>query len=334
MSASSREPQGRRSPIPDARRTAYFDDRGETYSVEWELTRPPEAQRPNGLKAAVAGVRPAGIGEAVVWRLAADGYRVVCCDRDQRAGLQAVEWARRDGAAVEFIDADVSTAAGVERFMDEIARHPGPLATLVCNAGSAGNPREDDLLELTADQLHRLLDDNLVSAYLLSRHALKRFFLRQGTGGSVIFIGSNNGQRGFGLLGQPGYGMAKAGLSALLANLVARFGHAVRFNLVRSGVVVTNSENWQRRLQAAKDWPQLEGSYTPAGRLGKPADVANAVAWLASDAAGWVSGAELPVDGGVSCAGLQFPAFDVTNFRESYVHAVREWKARRERKVA
>ncbi len=284
MSASSREPQGYLSPIPDAKRTEYFDDRGETYAVEWEMV-PPKARRPDILKAAVAGIRPDGIGEAIMWRLSAAGYRVVCCDRDPRAGLQAVEWARRDGAAVEFIDADVSTEAGVKRFMDEIARYPGPLATLVCSAGSAGNPREDDLLEATADQLHRLLADNLVSACLLTKHALKRFFLPQGIGSSVIFIGSNNGQRGFGLLGQPGYGMAKAGLSALLASLVARFGHAVRFNLVRSGVVVTNSENWQCRLQAAKDWPQLEGSYTPAGRLGKPADIANAVAWLVSDAA-------------------------------------------------
>jgi NAD(P)-dependent dehydrogenase (short-subunit alcohol dehydrogenase family) len=187
---------------------------------------------------------------------------------------------------------------------------------------------------MSPDHLRRLLDNNLVSTFLLTQQALKRFFLPLGTGGSVVFIGSNNGQRGLGLLGQPGYGMAKVGLAALMANLVARFGRQVRFNLVRSGVVVTNSENWQRRRHQAKDWPQLEGSYTPAGRLGEPVDVANAVAWLISDEAKWVNGAELSVDGGVTCGGLQFPAFDATDFRASYVQAVREWTARRQRQAA
>ncbi len=272
---------------------------------------------------ALSGIQPHGIGQAIARELCAQDLRVICCDRDDQRGRAAV--AELHSEAIHFVAADLATAAGVDTFLDAVARVPGPLRGLVCNAGSAGDPREDDILHMSPEHFHQLLDNNLTNAWLLTRGVLQRFFLAHSWRGSVVFLGSNNGQHGYGILGQPGYGIAKTGLSALLAHLVARFGRLVNFNLVRPGVVLTQSENWQRRLRLLPTWPQLEGQCTPAGRLADPSDVAHLVAFLLSEKARHINGAEIPIDGGMTCAGPQFPGIDPTRFRESYVAAVATW---------
>ncbi len=313
------------APRTDSRRFDWIDQREQSYATEWDLAGP--GNRPRRRRVAVVcGFRPGGIGAAVVRRLVLAGYIVICCDRNTAAAHTAVEAFRREGGEVWFIEADVSTEAGAQAVMDEVARRADRLDALVCNAGSAGDGKDDGLLTLTPEHLHRLIDDNLLSALLPCAAALRRFFLPQRFG-SVVLLGSNNGQRGLGVIGQPGYGMAKAALSALLANLVAAFGGAVRFNMVRAGVVMTDSPNWRKRLGVDPVWARYEGCYTPSGRLGTPDDVARVVAFLAGSDSAWVNGAEVAVDGGVAAAGIQFPGWDPANFRESYVGAVKDWLA-------
>lgn len=271
---------------------------------------------------ALSGIQPYGIGHATASQLVAEGNRVICCDRDEAKGRAAV--AEIDSGDIEFVPADLSRPDGVDAFLDAIA--PAcPLDGLICNAGTAGDPKEDDVLNTSFEHFHELINNNLTSAWLLTRGALRRFFLPQGAG-AVVFLGSNNGQRGCGILGQPAYGIAKTALSGLLANCVARFGRHVRFNLVRPGVVLTKSKNWGIRMDINANWPAIEGQATPAGRLADPMDVAHLVAFLLSDKARHINGAEIPIDGGMTCAGIQFPGvIDPTRFRESYVEAMSNW---------
>ena len=311
------------SPLKNAKRTVYYDDRYEPFFTEWtplETTRTHFKAR----VAALVGIRPGGIGQAIARRLALkEGYKVLCFDRDRAAGQQAVDEIRREGGIVTFHEADLSTEPGADAFAQELARRTEILSCLICNAGSAGRADEDRLLNLSPAQLHSLFDHNVLSAYLAIDRALKGYFIPQASG-VIVLLGSNNGQRGMGLLGQPAYGICKTALTGLLVNLVSRFGRNVRANLVRPGVIVTNSENWQRRLREHPDWLEHEGVHNPAGRLGSSEDVANAVAWLISDEASFVNGVELPVDAGFACAGLRIPGLDPDNFRESYVTLVRE----------
>src|SRR5262249_40949841 len=124
---------------------------------------------------------------------------------------------------------------------DSVAQQPGPIVGMVSNQGFAGNPQRDDILTMAPEYFRQIIDANLTSAVLLVRAMLNRFL--QDAPGSVVFLGSNNGQRGCGILGQPSFVFAKDGLPGLLAFLVAHLGRTVRFNLVPPGVVLTQSEN-------------------------------------------------------------------------------------------
>ncbi len=166
-----------------------------------------------------------------------------------------------------------------------------------------------------------MVNDNLIGPFQCTTEVLRRFMLPR-KAGVVVFLGTHNGQLGSGVLGQLGYGAAKSALSGLLAVLTAQCGRHVRFHVVRPGIVVTNSPNWQRRRQVDPQYEDKEGTYNPAGVLVQPQDVAEAIAWLASDEARMVSGIELAVDGGLSATGVLHPAWDLANFRESFVGSV------------
>lgn len=313
-------------PLGNAVRLQYLDEAGDTYFTEYQLFDPAKSLAAQGRTVAVAGIHRHGIGEAITARFLAQGDSVVACDKNRAAGLEATAHLRRSGADLSFVEADVSTEQGATRFMEGIARQSGRLDTLVCNIGCAGNPADDNILDLTPERIHGLINDNLLAPVLLTQAALRRFFLPQGCG-AVIYIGTNNCQRSMGVRGQMLYGASKCALSAVLAACVAQVGHVVRFNLIRPGVVETDSDNWRRRRQENPNWSRLESSSVPARVLGAPADVANAVVWLASDEARYVNGAELAVDGGERASGIMFPAWDPVNFRQSYVAALQRFDA-------
>jgi NAD(P)-dependent dehydrogenase (short-subunit alcohol dehydrogenase family) len=320
------------SPIGNAARTVFYDDRGEPYGTEWQLVETGKRLSANGFVAAVAGIRRHGCGEAIAGALAAQGYAVVAGDRDNDAGQEAADRIRRHGGEIWFRQADMSTPEGVDGFMEETARRGGRLDILVCNVGNAGDPRRDNILDVTPDRIHLLLSDNLVAPLLLTREAVRRFMVPQRSG-TVIYIGSNNGQRGMGIRGQLIYGAAKTALTSVVAACAAQLGKMIRFNLIRPGVVETDSENWRCRKRENPLWAGVEAQAVAAGALVRPTDVANAVVWLASDEAKYVQGAELSVDGGEAATGVMFPAWDPADFRASYVASVgilegaTSWKA-------
>jgi 3-oxoacyl-[acyl-carrier protein] reductase len=231
------------------------------------------------------------------------------------------------------VHADLTTAAGVNRFMNEITRVSDRLDVLVANMGSAGTPEEDNLLDLTPALFQTLVDANLKAPLLTAQAAMKRFMLPQRSG-IIIFLGTHNGQMGRANMGPMVYGAAKAALTSVMANLVAQFGRHIRVNLCRPGITVTESKNWTRRRDTNPDWERLESQMSANGRLAKPSDVAEAIAWLASDKARHVNGIELPVDGGLAAAGICHPSWSPADFRRSFVESVMTEETQKKRKVA
>jgi NAD(P)-dependent dehydrogenase (short-subunit alcohol dehydrogenase family) len=281
---------------------------------------------PDDRIAVIAGVGKDGIGQAIAQRLSDEDYTLVLADCNEEAGLQTTETLRRQGRPVTFVAGDLADERTAVRVMSEVGRwtRTGRLDVLINNAGSAQDPGQDNLMELTPEKLHKYLADNVTGAVNMTRWALERFMLPKRKG-AMVCIGSMNGQLGMGIRGQLGYGIAKCGLTALVSNVATQFGpRGIRAVLVRPGLIVTGSRNWLRRLREDPDWARLEGYQTPARRLGRPEDVANAVAWLVSDQASYINGIELPVDGGMSASGILSPVWDPADFRGSYVRAIRD----------
>src|SRR5262249_43538560 len=116
-----------RSPLPNSKRTVYYDHGGDPFYTEWALLTEPAVQDkarailPLKRVAAVAGIRPGGIGDAVARRFLRSGYRLFCCDRDEAAGRAAAAALPQEDGDVHFIPADVSTDQGVADFLKFIA---------------------------------------------------------------------------------------------------------------------------------------------------------------------------------------------------------------------
>lgn len=323
------------APLGDHVRTEYFDWRGEPYFTEWTPC-PPSDRLPGALATAgvalVTGIRPAGCGEAISRELAiARGFRVFACDREKDLGAQAVADIRGAGGDITFLHADLTRAHDLERVMVEIARSGGRLDVLVNNAGHAGDPARDNVLALDADELRSLLDHNLIMPFLVTQAALRRFMVPQ-KNGVIIFMGTLSTE--WGIWGQVGYHAAKAGLQPL-CNHVLTMGspHNIRAHLIRPGVIETQSKNAEDRRRRDPRHYAKEGKIGPRGRVGKPSDVANLISWLIDPRASHV-GAEILVDGGLKQSGFMHPAWDMLNFRDSYVASVTLFEQAAERRAA
>ncbi|OON75976.1 SDR family NAD(P)-dependent oxidoreductase [Streptomyces tsukubensis] len=235
-----------------------------------------------------------GIGAATARRLTAEGARVLVTDIDEEAARATA--AEIGGGALAH-PCDVGDRASVEAAVAYAVETFGALDVLVNNAYSA----HDDaaLFEDESDELwERDLDRTLTGAYRCCRAALPH--LVASGRGAVVSIGSVNSEQDF---GGHAYSAAKAGLASLTRTLA---GHAaprgVRVNLVQPGTIRTTA--WADRPERLKKIAQLY----PLGRVGEPEDIADAVAFLASSDARWVTGTTLRVDGGLLAVNTGFRA--------------------------
>ncbi|MCF3960711.1 SDR family NAD(P)-dependent oxidoreductase [Streptomyces fuscigenes] len=234
-----------------------------------------------------------GIGAATARRLAEEGARVLVTDVDAERAAATAE--RIEGA--EAFRCDVGDRAEVEAAVARAVERFGRLDVLVNNAFSCGP--DEPLFEDEPDgKWARDLDLTLTGAFRCARAALPH--LVASGRGAIVSIGSVNGEQDF---GNHAYSAAKAGLASLTRTLS---GHAaprgVRVNLVEPGTVHT--EGWAGREDALERAAQLY----PMGRVGRPEDIAAAVAFLASRDAAWITGIALPVDGGILTAQPGFRA--------------------------
>jgi len=227
-----------------------------------------------------------GIGAATAIALGGAGYpTVVLCRDDLDAAQEVVATIETAGGQAMSLRADVVCSERVETAFAEVEKTLGPVAVLVNNAGM----RADGLAaDMSDDEWQRVLSVNLSGAFRCTRRALKPML--RARWGRIINVASVVAFRGN--PGQANYAASKGGLIAMTRTLAVEVARRnVTVNAVAPGFVPT-------RLTAGVD-PQTLGTI-PARRAGTPQDVAACVGFLASEEAGYVTGATLPVDGGLT----------------------------------
>nr|WP_145908507.1 SDR family NAD(P)-dependent oxidoreductase [Kitasatospora viridis] len=244
-----------------------------------------------GERVAVVSGGGTGIGKAITRQLVADGCRVVILGR--RPEVLAAARAEIDPARVVAVAADLTDADQVTKAAKAIAE-VGPVDVLVNNAGAVITPPADDSLAALAEAWRRDLDTNLLTAVLLTT-ALTEQLARPG--GRLIVISSAAAQRGgAGAHSAGSYAAAKAALHGWAFGLARQLGpDGITVNVLAPGYVADTEifgDRWSEEFHAQKVADTL------VGRAGTPEDVATAVGYLASPAAGYLTGQVVGLNGG------------------------------------
>jgi NAD(P)-dependent dehydrogenase (short-subunit alcohol dehydrogenase family) len=233
-----------------------------------------------------------GIGRAAALAFAREDYRVVVSGRRDDAGEALVRELRDLGADAEYVRADVRDEEDVRRLVDRTIERFGRLDVAVNSAGTEGKP--GPVSEQTADSIAATLDANLVGTVLSLKHEL-RVMQAQGSG-SIVNISSTMGHKAAG--GASIYTASKhavEGLTKSAALEAAAFG--VRVNAVAPGPTETGMLD---RFTGSAERKTALISTVPLKRVGTPDEIANAIVFLASDQASYITGQVLSVDGGKS----------------------------------
>ena len=234
-----------------------------------------------------------GIGRATAIRLARDGARIVINFKGNTAAAEETKKAvEAAGSAAVLIQADVSVEADADRVVKEaLAFGDGKLDILVNNAGIT---RDNLLLRMSTEEWDAVLDLNLRGAFLVTRAAMRPMMKQRG--GRVVNVASISGVMGN--AGQANYSAAKAGLIAFTKTVAREMASRnITANAVAPGFVPTDLTSIVP--QAVQDAMLKQ---IPLGRFGSAEDVANAIAFLASDEAAYITGQVLIVDGGMVTA--------------------------------
>ena len=218
-----------------------------------------------------------GIGLAIAQRLAADGHKVAVTHRGSGApdGLFGVE-------------CDVTDNDAVDRAFKAVEEHQGPVEVVVSNAGVSADAF---LIRMTEERFEKVIDANLTGAFRVVQRASRS--MQRKRFGRLIFIGSVSGSWGIG--NQANYAASKAGVIGMARSIARELSKAnVTANVVAPGYIDTD-------MTRALDERIQEGAleFIPAKRIGTAAEVAGVVSFLASEDASYISGAVIPVDGGM-----------------------------------
>jgi meso-butanediol dehydrogenase / (S,S)-butanediol dehydrogenase / diacetyl reductase len=235
-----------------------------------------------------------GIGGATARRLAEEGARVLVVDVNAAGAHRNVETITASGGIAQALASDVGTEDGVRLMVDRALSTWGKLDIVVNNAyAGIGGPKVD-AVNVTEESWDRSMDIGLKAMFRVAKYAVPH--MRQ-TGGSMVNLSSVHG-----LLASPGslvYETLKAGVIGLTRQLAVEYGSdGLRVNAICPGHIVTErlEEMWREHQEALRFFVEQY----PVRRTGKPIDIANAVVFLCSDEASFITGHALVVDGGLS----------------------------------
>ena len=218
-----------------------------------------------------------GIGYAMAEEFLAQGHRVAVTARSGTGPAGALT-----------VTADVTDGASLDSALAEVEEKLGPIEVLVANAGIT---RDTLILRMSDEDFEEVINTNLTGVFRVVKRAIKSMV--KGRFGRVILISSVVGL--YGSAGQVNYSSAKSGLVGFARSLTRELGgRGITANVVAPGFIETDmtavlSDEQRSTYMAA----------IPAGRFAEPSEVAGVVSWLASDHAGYISGAVIPVDGGL-----------------------------------
>lgn len=235
-----------------------------------------------------------GIGRATALLLARQGYAVgVNYVQDEAVAQQVVAQIREQGGKAQALRADIAKEAEVVAMFAELDATLGPIGALVNNAGILF--QQASIEQLTAERINKVLTTNVTGYFLCCREAVKRMALRHGGQGGAIVNVSSAAAR----LGSPGeyvdYAASKGAVDTLTTGLALEVAsQGIRVNGVRPGFIYTEmhaSGGEPARVDRVK-------TALPMQRGGQPEEVAQAIAWLLSDAASYVTGSFIDAAGG------------------------------------
>lgn len=234
-----------------------------------------------------------GIGKGLVQHLLAEGWRVAALDLDEEAVKELA--AEMPGDRLLARRCDVSNERAVTAAYDAIdAWQAAGIDLLVSNAGVA-DPVIGPIEDATLADWRRWQDSHVTGAFLMVRGAVPR--LRHRAGASIVLIASTRAVQS-----EPfceGYAAAKGALCGMTHALAVSLGPAIRVNAVLPGWIETGP--WQKAsARRAPEHRAVDREQHPVGRVGEPRDIAATVAWLASEGAGFVTGQQIVVDGGMT----------------------------------
>ncbi|MEU8542292.1 3-oxoacyl-ACP reductase FabG [Streptomyces sp. NPDC048717] len=234
-----------------------------------------------------------GIGAATAIRLAAEGRAVAVLDLDEAACKDTVEKITAAGGTALAVGCDVSDAAQVEAAVARVATELGAPTILVNNAGVL---RDNLLFKMSESDWDIVMNVHLKGAFLMAK-ACQKHMVDAGFG-RIVSLSSSSA---LGNRGQANYSAVKAGLQGLTKTLAKELGKfGVTANAVAPGFIVTEmtAQTAERVGMGFEDFQAAAASMIPVQRVGRPEDVANAIAFFTGDAAGFVSGQVMYVAGG------------------------------------
>jgi 3-oxoacyl-[acyl-carrier protein] reductase len=229
-----------------------------------------------------------GIGEAYARALAGEGAKVVIAEIDEQRGAAVADSIRADGGNATFVAVDVSSEESTKAMASAAIETYGGIDFLVNNAALFGNMKMESMLKVDWAYYKKFMDINMDGALLCSRACYRS--MKERGGGAIVNQSSTAAWMGVGY-----YGLSKLAINGLTHCLTRELGHMnIRVNAIAPGPTETSA----LEAQVPAQFRDSLVAQTPISRLGQPGDMADACLFLLSDAASWVSGQILAVDGG------------------------------------
>ena len=233
------------------------------------------------------------IGRGVALTFAREGAKVVVADIVVAGGEETVQMIKAAGGEAIFFKADMGKAADIEAMVKKTVDTYGRLDCAHNNAGIEGTTRKT--IDYTEEEWDRVIDINLKGVWLCMKYQIPQM-LKQG-GGAIVNTASDAGL--LGVPQMPAYVASKHGVVGLTKTAALEYAkQGIRVNAVCPGVIKTPMVDRITGLRPGR--AERMTAAEPVGRMGKPEEIGEAVVWLCSDSASFVTGLPMPVDGGVA----------------------------------